>query len=163
MRFNVNDMNSRTDADHNPELAIVNGQLVLGLLFESSDDEIIGEYVGRAPDILVPNVQLNHTRVNLRFTPGLPSGGTFQFESVSVRLDTDVQIGADWLNGLKDLSSVEEDIRSMIRDEVEKAVNEASVRKAAGNAFMDFLIGLRDVEEVRAVFASGDHSTIHYQ
>ena len=46
-RFKVNDMNSRTDAAHDPEVAIVNGQLVLGCLFESGGDEILGEGAAR--------------------------------------------------------------------------------------------------------------------
>ncbi len=162
-RFKVNDLNSRTDAGNTPEVAIVNGQLVVGFLFESSGDEILGEYVGAAPDVLVPNVQLDHVRVNLRFTPGLPSDGKLNFDSVGVRFDADVQVGADWLNSVKDLSKFEKKVRDMVQGRIETVANGAGVKRAVTDGLMQYLSLTRGVNKVRAVFPSGDHITIHYQ
>ena len=162
-RFSVNNMDSRNDdAEHDPEVAIMDGQLVIGCLFESRGDEIVGEGRGMLPDGLVPNVQLDRARLNLRFTPTTPANGQFRVGSANAVFTSRVQVGADWLNELVDLSTLENLVNTQIQQEATAAVNTPAVRNDVSSAFMQFLQTMRGVGRVRAVSASGNRMTVDY-
>ena len=162
-RFSINNMDSRNDdAEHDPEVAIMNGQLVIGCLFESRGDEIVGEGRGMLPDGLVPNVQLDRARLNLRFTPTTPANGQFRIGSASTEFTSRVQVGADWLNEVVDLSALENLVNVQVEQRVTAAVNTPAVRNGLSSAFMQYLQTMRGVGRVLAVSASGDRITVYY-